>query len=165
MARYITVTDTAKLIRKALKHNFPGHKFSVRSESYSGGASINVSWTDGPVEADVKPVVGAFAGATFDGMIDLKTSHTSVISNEDGTVEEVRFAADYVFTRRDFSDEAKAVIIGLVDEKYGGPFSYDRRYGDGWTHKTGWHVFGEAAGGLSFLAPAKKARKAKAKAA
>jgi len=47
---YVSVTDTAKEIRKTLKLHFAGVKFSVRSKSYSGGASVNVSWTDGPTE-------------------------------------------------------------------------------------------------------------------
>jgi len=35
--KYIGLTDVAKIIRKDLKSNFSGIKFSVRSESYSGG--------------------------------------------------------------------------------------------------------------------------------
>ena len=46
--RYLTAAETAKLIRKALKASFPGVKFSVRSKSYSMGASVNVSYIDGP---------------------------------------------------------------------------------------------------------------------
>ncbi len=45
MATYWTVAETAKLIRKALKETFPGQKFSVTTDTYSMGASINVSWT------------------------------------------------------------------------------------------------------------------------
>jgi hypothetical protein len=98
MSRYIPVAEVAKLVRKALKENFAGIKFSVRSSSYSGGASIDVRWLDGPCEPDVTKVVKQFQGATFDSSIDL----TSYITHElDG--EEVRFGSDYVMTHRDMS--------------------------------------------------------------
>ena len=48
--RYISLADTAKLVRAALAANFPGTKFYVRSDSYSGGASIDV-WYDGVVDS------------------------------------------------------------------------------------------------------------------
>jgi len=70
---YVSVTDTAKLIRAALRREFPGIKFSVRSRSYAGGASIDVCWTDGPQKAAVEEVTGSYAGAGFDGMTDCKT--------------------------------------------------------------------------------------------
>jgi hypothetical protein len=73
---YMSVTDTAKLVRAALKKAFPGVKFSVRSSSYSMGASIDVSWEDGPRKADVDQIIKAYSGSDFDGMIDLKTSNS-----------------------------------------------------------------------------------------
>ena len=71
---YLGVADTARLLRKELKVNFPGTKFSVRSDSYSGGASIRVSYNGaggGPIGADVEDVATFFASSGFDGMIDL----------------------------------------------------------------------------------------------
>lgn len=50
--RYISTTDTAKLIRATLAKHWPAVRFSVRSESYAGGSSINVSY-DG-VERDAR---------------------------------------------------------------------------------------------------------------
>lgn len=41
MTKYISVTETAKLIRQTLKENFKCIKFSVRSRNYAGGASID----------------------------------------------------------------------------------------------------------------------------
>lgn len=43
---YLTVAEVAKLVRRSLNEAFPGVKFSVRSKSYSGGASIRVKWTE-----------------------------------------------------------------------------------------------------------------------
>lgn len=79
---YISGVDTAKLIRQALKRQFPDTKFSVRYKSYSGGSSIDVYWTDGPRGAAVERVTSGFAGGGFDGTIDLKTYHTSWLEDD-----------------------------------------------------------------------------------
>lgn len=98
MTRYISVADTAKLVRAVLKENCPAIKFSVRSKSYSGGASIDISWTDGPTEADVNALVGRFEGSTFDGMIDLKSSVYGELNGE-----KVHFGADSIGCNRRYS--------------------------------------------------------------
>jgi hypothetical protein len=72
-ARRLTRVETASLIRKLLKNKFPETKFSVRSQSYSGGASISVHWDDGPRIKTVDTLVHSFSGASFDGMNDLKS--------------------------------------------------------------------------------------------
>ena len=77
--RYLTVAETAILVRAALKRHFPNTKFSVRSKSYSGGASIDISWTDGERTALVKPVADGFEGRSFDGMNDLASNQDSWI--------------------------------------------------------------------------------------
>lgn len=82
---YIGAVDTAKLIRKALKRRFPGQTFYVRTDTYSGGASIDVYWMDGPTEDQVSDVTGLYEGAGFDGMIDLKYYYTAWLM-PDGTV-------------------------------------------------------------------------------
>lgn len=61
----------AKNMRRELTEAFPGVKFSVRSESYSGGCSIRVSWTDGPSRDDVEKITNKYQYGWFDGMEDL----------------------------------------------------------------------------------------------
>lgn len=114
---YISVTDTAKLIRKALKEAFPGIKFSVKSSSYSGGASVSVRWTDGPNEAQVKAVAGIFRGSYFDGMLDYQGSVHHMMGGKP-----VRFGADYVNLSRDFSDAAIERAIARVFRMFAGNF-------------------------------------------
>lgn len=84
--RYLSCAETAKLLRKALAKEFPGIKFYVRSDVYSGGASIDVYWQDGPSEKEARRVAWCYAGADFDGMIDLKTYWYHWLL-PDGTVE------------------------------------------------------------------------------
>ena len=69
-SQYLSCAETAKLVRAALRESFPGVRFSVRSSVYSGGASINITYTNGPTYYAVKSVVAMFEGAYFDGMTD-----------------------------------------------------------------------------------------------
>lgn len=99
MSNYLSCAETAKLVRQALKEAFPGVKFSVRSSVYSGGASIQVGWTDGPNSNQVEAVAKVFEGAYFDGMIDYKGSTKALYKGEI-----VRFGADFIFCNRNTSD-------------------------------------------------------------
>lgn len=126
---YLSAADTAKLVRNALKRHFPTVRFSVRSHTYAGGASINVGWTDGPASQLVDGIVKQFAGGGFDASIDmayhvdhwLLPDGSTVCARSPGTtgsmgyVEPVRewmphpdaklvsFGANYVFTNRKVS--------------------------------------------------------------
>jgi hypothetical protein len=93
--RYMGVTETAKLIRQALKEAFPEIKFCVRSSKYAGGSSIDVSWEDGPTEHQVEAIAKAFQGGYFDGMTDYKGHHTHTMDGEP-----VSFGGDFVFCTR-----------------------------------------------------------------
>lgn len=127
--RFISCVETAKLVRSALKREFPSVRFSVRSERYSLGASIHVHWVGGPERDAVEQVACAYQGARFDGMIDLQTHVThyltadgrAVVAEDHGTAsmggmmeshrafkptpdaERVRFGADYIFCCREMS--------------------------------------------------------------
>lgn len=99
MSNFQSCAATAKLVRKALKEAFPGIKFSVRSHTYSMGASINVNWTDGPTDKQVKTITDRFNGATFDGMTDYKGGKVHEINGKP-----IHFGADFIFTYREISD-------------------------------------------------------------
>jgi hypothetical protein len=127
---YLSCADTAKLIRQALKESFPGVKFGVRSSTYSMGASIRVTWTDGPNSEQVRAVSGKFAGAYFDGMTDYKGSKYHTLDGKP-----VHFLADFVFEEREHSDVAVARAIAAVVRHYGGCSAIsveDYRQGRAW---------------------------------
>ena len=125
----ISTNDTAKLIRKELKHYFPNTKFSVRGHKYSGGSSINISWVDGPMQSEVDKVAKRFEGASFDGMVDLKSYHTSFVVLEGTTLPvEVHYGADFVFTNRDISDEYKTELIEKFEEISGKKYDDNETY-------------------------------------
>src|SRR2546429_4813180 len=108
MTTHISCADTAKIIRKELKSNFPGIKFSVRSSSYAGGASISIEWLDGPSTPAVEKIVKRFQGATFDSSIDLQSY---VEAEWEG--EKVHFGADYVNCRR---RKSRAFVEAIVKQ-------------------------------------------------
>lgn len=143
---YISAAETAKLVRAALKRNFPGVKFSVKSETYSGGASINVYWIDGPTRKQVEAVTGNYAGGRFDGGIDLAYSVThylmpdgsAIVAQSPGSAGSggrdqslkqfkphpdavrVQFSADHVFCNRRHSAGLVARALASVARKWGG---------------------------------------------
>ena len=117
MTKYFTCAETAKLIRQSLKEAFPGVKFSVRSSTYSGGASIDVSWTDGPNAAQFESIMKGFKAAYFDGSIDYQGSIHHMMDGE-----HVRFGADYITSSRRYSDAAVERAIASVSRRYAGNF-------------------------------------------
>jgi hypothetical protein len=146
MTEYLSCAETAKIVRKALKENFPGQTFSVRSDTYSMGASIDVRWTDGPTTEEVDKVVGMYEGAGFDGMIDLKYYHTHyrmpdgriIYGGTDGTegsmgvhprhnvpkpagAVAIHMGADYIHTNRDYSPELLQLAVDTVAKRYNLP--------------------------------------------
>jgi hypothetical protein len=112
--QYLSCADTAKLVRAALKESFPGVKFSVRSSVYSGGASINVGWVDGPNADQVKGIVSAFEGSYFDGMTDYKGSNYGSLDGQ-----EVRFGADFIFVNRQITAPFLTRAASFVLNYYG----------------------------------------------
>ena len=94
----LTCAQTAKLLRQALKEAFRTTKFSVRSASYAGGASIDVHWTDGPTATQIRAICDRFEGADFDGMQDLKLPKEQVVKGQ-----RIHYRADGVFAHHALS--------------------------------------------------------------
>jgi hypothetical protein len=107
MTEYLSAAQTAKLVREALKREFPGVKFAVQPHRYDGGASVSVRWTGGPGRGSVDKAVRAYAGADFDAATERKADRFAWLA-PDGRASRsrvkgarlVRFGADYVFTER-----------------------------------------------------------------
>lgn len=107
LSQHVTTAEVAKLLRQRLKRDFPSVKFSVRSDCYSGGSSIDVSWQGHPSREAVEKITWIYAFASFDGMTDMKTYRDRYLS-PDGSLSAtatdgallVGGGADYVFTRR-----------------------------------------------------------------
>ena len=61
----------AKNLKIELGRAFPKTKFYIKSQSYSGGDSIRVGWTDGPTQEEVEKVSSKYQEGSFDGMEDI----------------------------------------------------------------------------------------------
>lgn len=57
-------------IKRELTRVFPGQKFSVKSEVFAGGDSVDVSWEDGPTWEEVEKIINKYQSGDFDGMTD-----------------------------------------------------------------------------------------------
>jgi hypothetical protein len=155
--KYLSCAETAKLVRAELKKQLPAFKFSVRSNTYAGGASVNVTWEDGLPESAVEKVVDKFSGAWFDGMIDLKNYNyhwllangSVLLAHSEGTEDDitteklagaiaVQFGADYIRCNRHLTEDLQRRIaedIGKIGElKFNGSmdqgFEYPYLYAD-----------------------------------
>ncbi len=131
----LSTADTAKIIRNELKEKFPGQKFSVVSENYSGGSSIDIRWTDGVSLTDVESVVKGYENAGFDGSIDLKYYKTHyllpngkiVLGRSEGTASSggyypavdnvkpegakiIHMGANFIFCERSISPEMQEKV-------------------------------------------------------
>jgi hypothetical protein len=99
-------------IRAELKKAFPGIKFSVRSKTFSGGDSIDVSWIDGPLTSQVENIARKYSAGSFNGMEDIyeysKSAWTAVFGD-----------AKYVHCARSHGAEALKEAVREVCMQYG----------------------------------------------
>lgn len=102
----------ARNVRSELKAAFPGVKFSVRTSRFSGGDSLDISWTDGPTTKQVEEVTNKYKAGSFDGMVDLYTYNTTEFTEKYGD-------AKYIGTSRKYSVEFLEKVAQIVSEKYG----------------------------------------------
>lgn len=106
--------QAAANIRAELKKAFPGIKFSVRSKLFSGGDSIDVNWTDGPLISQVEAIAGRYSAGSFDGMQDLYEYSRSAWTTVFGD-------AKYIHCTRHHTFEALKEAVREVCFEYGWP--------------------------------------------
>jgi len=93
-------SNCAAAIREELKKVMPQFKFSVRSESFSGGDAVRISWENGPTVGQVEEITNKYAYGRFDSMTDYSYSeHTENLPQ-----------AKYVTTYREFNEELKEAV-------------------------------------------------------
>jgi hypothetical protein len=113
----------AKQIRATLKQAFPGVTFKVTSDSFSGGDSVDIRWTNGPTTAQVDALTRQHQYGHFDGMIDLYE-----YSNTRQDIPQ----AKYVQTQRDYSIEARIAAIEHVNARFGWNLRYTIKHEPAW---------------------------------
>lgn len=103
--------EAAKAIKQELKKEFPAVKFSVKSQTYSGGSSVDVSWTDGPTTDEVDTILGKYEYGRFNGMEDMY---------EMTNVRKDIPQAKYVMSHRTMSAKVQEELSGYVAQNYQG---------------------------------------------
>lgn len=107
-----SLVAAAKNIRIELARAFPGIKFSVRSERFSMGDAIRVSWTDGPTTAQVEEITSWYTAGDFDGMTDCYNYR------KDHAWSDAFGDAKYISTSRELSDDLVQRALDYLWDKY-----------------------------------------------
>jgi len=130
-------TLAAHNIRVLLKEQFPKIKFSVKSDRFAGGDSIDIRWTDGPNTKAVEKIADRFEAGHFNGQEDIYEYAHSVFRDLFGD-------AKYIHCHRDESD---ALIGQAIEAEYpnaeGRPTVDDYRKAQGvfsYQHRDEWHA-------------------------
>lgn len=113
-----TAALTAKQIRSELKAAFPVVKFSVTSETYSGGDCVNVKYTDGPTQEQVEAITNKFCYGSFDGMTDSY--------NNDNVIEGLP-QTKYLFVNREMSTEVREELTINFSIEVGNVTPYENK--------------------------------------
>jgi hypothetical protein len=100
-----TAALTAQAVRKELKATYPGIKFSVTSETYSGGDSVRVEYTDFIPSNEVNKLLVKYQAGSFDGMQDIY-EYTNVNPDIPQT--------KYLFVTRNMSVEVRDQILAEI---------------------------------------------------
>lgn len=102
--RSYSVAGTAQLIREALKEAFPGVKFSVVSDSFANGTSVDIRYQDGPSRKQVEQVYAPFVSGRYNSQEDMHEYHrepTTVDST--GKLLRLSYGAKYIHEHRSYS--------------------------------------------------------------
>ena len=114
----------AKNMKQELKRAFPYVKFSVTSDSFSMGNSINVSWDNGAAAESVNAIV-----KKYQYYIDKCTNDTS---NEARAVAIVLGQSKYVSTSRNLSDDLREQVGRDICKEYGEEYDVNAKIGGRW---------------------------------
>ena len=107
----------ASNIRTELRRAFPAAPFSVRSNSFAGGDSVHVAWTDGPTTAQVQEVTDKYEEGSFDGMEDMYVNRRGP-----GAVFSGLFGGTkYLSVDRHYSDETLGRVILEIHAEHDSP--------------------------------------------
>ena len=112
-----THAAAASVLRKELKKAYPLTIFKVTSNSFSGGTSIRVSWTDGPACSSVRAITKNYEYGTYDAMNDIYE-----YKKDAGDVPQVK----YVICNRYISKEVREKAIQDIKTKFDMDLNNDR---------------------------------------
>jgi hypothetical protein len=104
-----TAANCAAAVKEELKTAFPHVKFSVTSDTFSGGNAVRIGWNDGPTLRQVEDLTGKYQYGHFDGMQDLYE-----YSNTRADIPQ----AKYVNPERRMSAETRQILEASAEALY-----------------------------------------------
>lgn len=138
MARdYLTIDESIKMLKDALRRNFPGVKFSVRRGRGTGYSTVRVTWDGGPSASKVDRVAQRFHGRDFDGMTDSSSYPSALLADAQGNVREVSFGIGFLFTERNLPEGTRDAVSERFAREFNVPaddWNY-RRSTDHWAYQ------------------------------
>jgi len=103
---------TAKMIKKRLTALYPSVKFSVKSDVFSMGNSVDIRWTDGPMQETINAITKQYQYGSFDAMHDMY-NYTRIDASLGCE------GSKYVQCHRTISDKHKEMLAAKALEHYG----------------------------------------------
>ncbi|MGJ0576880.1 LPD29 domain-containing protein [Xenorhabdus bovienii] len=95
-------------ISKILKLHFNGVKFSVKRRSHD---SVYVSWEDGPMQEEIKAIIGRFQNGCLD-----KTTNSYEYGYK--PFNDVFGGIKFIYIERNYSDELITEVIAMLSQEY-----------------------------------------------
>lgn len=138
MAReYVDINESIKMLKDALRRNFPGVKFSVRRGRGTGYSTVRVSWDNGPSASMVDRVAQRYHGRDFDGMTDSSSYPTALLADAQGNVREVHFGIGFLFCDRSLPDGTREAVADRFAREFGADAAdwQARRSSDHWAYQ------------------------------
>jgi len=118
---------TAKMIKKRLLALYPNVKFSVKSDTFSMGNSVDIRWQNGPTRDAVDEITRQYQYGSFDSMNDAY-NYTKIDASLGCE------GAKYVQCHRETTTEHMAMLHKKAEEQYGkldpNDFNYYQRIND-----------------------------------
>ena len=95
-------------IKAELAKAFPHVKFSVRSSSFAGGNSVDISWTDGATVEQVEAISDKYQYGSFNGMEDIYE-----YTNRRDDIPQAKYVSEQREISQTIKDEVKAQLMTL----------------------------------------------------
>lgn len=105
----LNVKQTAAAMRRALREDFPGTRFSVRMDAGTAHGWITVKWQDGPSDEQVEAIVTPFQSAYFDTSDD---GYRSI--PQDGPV---RYSCRGIHLQRSMTARSAALVAERINSE------------------------------------------------
>ncbi|WP_189714886.1 LPD29 domain-containing protein [Streptomyces chryseus] len=114
MTTYIDARYVSAELKRRLTAEFPGAKFYVRRGRGTGSASIDVTWTDGPTDADVAAIARPMQGSSWNGYDErYESTGNEVTVTIDGKRVTGKPVVDHISLHHEVSDEVRAEALTL----------------------------------------------------